>query len=212
MNVSMPEKRSICKRFTADVLRKRVLSLIEDRRAYVQGCIDELVTPEIRKAHAVLITAAKENEDLANMVGLDSECDFHASDLISEITVNMINIHSFNSGEPVNLDDSDFDSETVIKLRVERIFWTGCGIDLDEIDPTKSTTPENKAFTAREEKLSKDSLKLYTTSLDAIRKVRTEAAIEKACPELIPYLTATSGCTGTDLADMASCMRVKEDC
>ncbi len=213
MNVSMNEKRAICKRFVIDVLRDRVVKLAKERLLVAQNGIDERITPEIQQAHAVLIAAAKKNEDVANMVGLETEYSFDCDKLVSEVTVNVISLHDWNHGDDtISLHDDDFGITSKLQLRVERNFWTTDSLDLDEVCPIKSMNSTETEFDKRNSKLSKDAGKLYVTSMNAVRKLRTVSSIEDKCPELIPYITEGSGCNGTDLADMASCMRVKENC
>jgi len=212
MSISINEKRAICKRFVIDVLRQRFTTLAEDRRVAVQNAIDKILTPELQKAHAVLIAAAKANKDSANMLGLDSECDFNADELVSKVNVTAMSLHTYHNGESIYLEDKDFNVKTEINLRIERQFWTTENMDLYEVCPLDSDNPIVKELEKREEKLKDDSAKLFTSSLNVIRKLRTVESIEKNCPELAPYFHEAVGCESTDLADMASCMRVKEDC
>lgn len=113
----------------------------------------------------------------------------------------------------------------------------GCMLDDDDIPFVETRNEIVKQFVADNEdlvnehitvmkslgKIMDDMDKLVKATDKAVGQKRAKTSLEAAVPELMPYLQAIldrdngvgqNACEteGSDLADLASCMRVKEDC
>ena len=217
--ISTGDKREIVGRFVSDVLAQRANKLIKAK-------------------HAILQARAKRMFNKATVDIINKLYAQHDDDKISAFDVAGIEVNGWIADHCEPTKELEYEPELylatcvsadtikgipetlTIKLPYAVRFDSDDGVCVLEPRSGRfgdSSDPDTKAWDEIEKaqkKLEQDAKHLSDVAYKSIARKKTYEAIEKNCPELAPYITAPDENTPcpAELADLASCMRVKDDC
>lgn len=208
------EKNELVGRFVADVLRNRVTAVIKLKHAFLTSRAKKVCCKRnvdlIDELHAM---DADDNNTTLETFGIEINSWLSTRDPVKEVPFQP-DLRLCNN---IDADDMNLDIPKVIKLPYT------ARVDPDDfqwnLEPYRNEddSEEGNAWgdiQLASAKLREDAKTLTKVAYKSIARKTSWASIEKNCPELAPYidLTADNEPCPAELADMASCMRGKDDC
>lgn len=213
------DKKNICRAFVIDVLTNRVKAWYEADIALMTEQVNKVFTPELLDRVKAVINIADNYKDVEEVFRLfDVELDVYGLNdkrkkqkMINKLDY-AVDFSFYVGGKYVGKPDFGLPNGTVdIKLSapIPEV------VDTNEWEwAVRGQLGDLKAFAkheAAEHKLITDAQRLYDKAYESLKNIRTFEGLEKNVPELIPY-TRVDEEKRFELADLASCMRVKDNC
>lgn len=209
--INTDDKRELVGRFVSDVLKKRTETVIKAKHAVIQHRAKKMCKRNVDLIDKLYAMEADDNNVILEQFGIEVNSWIAGNCYPIKEVPFQPDLHLCNY---VDADDMKLNIPTVIKLPY------AARVDPDDfqwnLEPN-SNDPDYKDWKAiedQETKLQEDAKTLSSVAYKSIARKTTWAAIETNCPELAPYIDvpADNEPCPAELAEMASCMRVKDDC
>ena len=211
------EKKAICRAFVIDVLTERVKSFRQLQINTMTTEVKKVLTKEVvDKMEGIRKALAETDKDLLSLFDIETY-----SDRSIETKPKMVKFLTYDPRFTWYLEHAGpvFDKDFGLSskgVKIPLVVAVPEYVSYNEPEDfllfaSSKPSAAVKKLIATEDKLEEDAKRLFKKAMESLKNVRTLESLEKKVPELIPY-TETSSKDVADLADLASCMRVKDTC
>lgn len=221
-SINAHDKKTICRAFVIDVLTNRVKALADARVKLLTKQVAKVLTPELLEDVATLKKIEKKYSetptDVWNMFNLELEnWNKKGNDkMVTELEADLEDIEvqlDFTFNSRIALNEFGVEREVKIPTPVP----VPANVNDDDwmyvvTNGGASGVKADKKLVETENKLTVDARRLYGKAMESLKNIRTLESLEKNVPELIPYTRPSGKDEIKDLADLASCMRSKNNC